>query len=112
SIFSQPRWRTRMFALAGWEVHYKRVAADLARQGFRRIGIVSGFEAWEYPLWCALRETGLKFQVQHVRVTNETQSLAADPRFADFRPQVIINLNAGLAMEVVEPPLAAAAAVP
>jgi len=101
SIFIRDEWAGRFQHLGGNDKHFRRAVRDWAKAGKYRIGLVTPFDAWEYPLWLLLRETGEPFEIQHVEVVNETRSLCQSDPFVDFKPDVIIRLTGEIPVEVV-----------
>ena len=52
------------------ETQYLEAVEVLNQTPCRAIGLVSGGDDWEYPLWVLLHETGAQFTIAHIDVTD------------------------------------------
>ena len=99
SIFTISR-QSLYFANNPESKHEFLAASSLITSGrFKNIGLKSGDESWEYPLWVLTRENGMDGpRIEHVDVTNVSQTIPKPP----FKPDcIVIITNSGkVAVEV------------
>lgn len=70
-----------------WGVPYVHAADTLADTGCTDIGFYASSDAWEYPLWTLLHETGrFPVRIEHVNVQNVSQRQQSTP----FDPCAVI----------------------
>jgi hypothetical protein len=56
---------------------YESAARVVADMGCRRVGLILGWDGWEYPLWSLLRaRLGPGLRIEHVRVANASRRFA------------------------------------
>lgn len=76
NIFTIPR-QEQYFMMLPYATGYQETAAYLQQTGCDRIGLWTGADAWEYPLWVLLRDQpGVMPQVRHVFVDNESNQVS------------------------------------
>jgi hypothetical protein len=93
-VVTTPRAAQRFRNHPGLRPAYEAAAGVVGDMGCRRVGLVLGWDGWEYPLWPLLRarlDPGLR--IEHVLVQNTSR------RFARPDP------GAPCALVVVEPGL-------
>ena len=71
------------------------------KQQSREIGLISGYEIAEYPLWILLEKSDKPFRLEHVNVTNESSVKSELPMFSSFNPCVILTVEKNLPEEVI-----------
>lgn len=59
--------------------------------GCREIGIRTGGDTWEYLLWASLQQSGERFRIEHVLVTNSSKALQYP--LGEFSPCMIVTDN-------------------
>jgi hypothetical protein len=83
NIFNTPRGEQYFANDPSLAAPYRQAVQILAERGCGQVGLVSGEDGWEYPLWVFLREQmGASIHVQHVNVTNISQSRPETGRLA------------------------------
>lgn len=74
---------------------YQDLAARIQASGCRRIGLVTDYNDYEYPLWILLdRGAERRFRIEHVEVENESAPLLKREPFRGFRPCLTASLRA------------------
>lgn len=70
-------------------------AADLIKsQGCSRIGLVLGWDDWEYPFWVLLKQDNAEsVRIEDVGVDNISAAKEAVPYFSNFTPCVVVRLG-------------------
>src|SRR5207253_839273 len=64
---------------------YVQTVRELSDADCSQIGLVSGADDWEYPLWPLLASTQLaEFRIEHFMVSNRTAKFSVDPPFGSF----------------------------
>ncbi|MCJ7435395.1 MAG: glycosyltransferase family 39 protein, partial [Anaerolineales bacterium] len=71
------------------------------KQQCHEIGLISGFEIGEYPLWSLLEKYDKPFRLEHVNVTNASSVKSELPMFSSFTPCVILTVEKNLPVEIV-----------
>jgi hypothetical protein len=71
------------------------------KQQCREIGLISGYEIAEYPLWILLEKSDQPFRLEHVNVTNVSSVRAEQPIFSSFTPCVVLTVEKNLPAEIV-----------
>ncbi|MES1242750.1 MAG: glycosyltransferase family 39 protein [Acidobacteriota bacterium] len=95
NVFS--RGRTEMMFANRPELYapYLRLAEEVRASGCRRIGLITGYNDYEYPFWVMLdAKVPLEHRIEHVEVDNESTPLLAREPFAGFRPCLVVSLRA------------------
>ena len=73
---------------------YDRSAQFLSTSGCSAIGLVSGGDDWEYPLWVLLHEHEThQFRLEHVNVRNISRTESAKDPFRTFAPCTVIVIG-------------------
>jgi hypothetical protein len=73
---------------------YVRLAEEVRASGCRRIGLVTDYNDYEYPLWVMLdAKVPLEYRIEHLEVENESTPLLAEEPFAGFQPCLIVSLR-------------------
>ncbi|MDG6100820.1 glycosyltransferase family 39 protein [Dactylosporangium aurantiacum] len=57
SVLTTPQLEQRFIREPGWQGDYEWAAAAVRGAGARRVGLVQGYNTWEYPWWILLRGT-------------------------------------------------------
>jgi len=55
SVFTVTDLQARFQRRPQWQADYEWAAAAVRASGARRVGLVQGFDTWEYPWWVLLR---------------------------------------------------------
>jgi hypothetical protein len=77
SVVTTPRDAQRFRNHPGLRPVYESAARVVADMGCRRVGLILGWDGWEYPLWPLLRDRlGPDLTMQHVRVQNASRRFA------------------------------------
>jgi hypothetical protein len=71
------------------------------KQQCREIGLISGYEIAEYPLWILLEKSDKPFRLEHVNVTNASSVKSELSMFSSFNPCVILTVENNLPEEVI-----------
>ena len=91
SIFVGSAGEQRFFLREADRAAYARVAAAVVAINPRAtVGLQSGVDDWEYPLWAALREAGWAGRLEHVGFVNDTVT-TADPDAPP--PEVVVSVE-------------------
>ena len=73
---------------------YLRIAEEIRASGCRRIGLITGYNDYEYPLWVMLdAKVPLEYRIEHLEVENESTPLLAEEPFAGFQPCLVVSLR-------------------
>ncbi|MBF0531694.1 MAG: glycosyltransferase family 39 protein [Candidatus Omnitrophica bacterium] len=86
SIFATPRSDQYFFMRPELRAGYKLAAQYVKQQSRKNIGLISGQESWEYPLW-PLLDFGKNLRIEHIRITDK---LAQKYTLKNFSPDLII----------------------
>lgn len=78
---------------------YILLTAELCQQPQREIGLVSGRDDWEYPLWLLLKRCDPAFRLRHVDVSNP--SARFDP--GGPRPALVVHIDNRQRIARIEP---------
>ena len=54
SVFVLDTWHSRFVTRQSWADDYATVGAVVRASGAHRVGVVEGFDSWEYPWWLLL----------------------------------------------------------
>ena len=75
------------------DVTYRKIVDTVVdRDHCHTIGLISGEDDWEYPLWVLFNEkTSGNFRLKHVNVKNESAKL--EPEFSDSELCAIVSTN-------------------
>jgi hypothetical protein len=77
SVVTTPRDAQRFHNHPGLRPVYESAARVVADMGCRRVGLILGWDGWEYPLWSLLRaRLGPGLRIEHVRVANASRRFA------------------------------------
>jgi hypothetical protein len=76
-----------------FEQHYFNARQRLQGRTFARVGIIVGNQSWEYMWWVFLRQLNPAVVIQHVNVEDVSRTIAGDPPFRDFQPDVVITAD-------------------
>jgi hypothetical protein len=84
---------------------YSQVARQLSDAHCAHIGLASGSDDWEYPLWVSLFRTPLSdIRIEHVQVSNPSADLSNQAQFKSFVPCAVVVLDAhGARVSALEP---------
>lgn len=75
-IFTVDRTQQYFVNRPGLAASYAQATSSLVAAGCRRVGLISGPDDWEYPLWVLMADQrSLSIRIWHVDVTNETAPL-------------------------------------
>ena len=100
SIFTISR-QSQYFANNPWSKNEYLAASALISSGScKNLGVKSGDDSWEYPLWVLTRKNGMNGpRIEHVDVTNVSQTIPMPP----FKPDCIVTItNSGkVTMEIL-----------
>lgn len=70
-VYAIPRDERYFVEVRGLYPSYRGAADYIAATGCRRIGLWTGWNDWEYPLWAFLNDRSLdRAEIRHVQVTN------------------------------------------
>ena len=70
------------------------------KQQCREIGLISGYEIAEYPLWSLLEKSDQPFRLEHVNVTNVSSVKSELPMFSSFTPCSVLTVEKDLPAEI------------
>jgi hypothetical protein len=56
SLLTTSEWETRFLRRPAWAEEYQWAADAVRASGARRVGLLEGYDDWEYPWWLLLRE--------------------------------------------------------
>jgi hypothetical protein len=77
SVITMPRDAQRFRNHPGLQPVYEGATGVVGEMGCRRIGLVLGWDGWEYPLWPLLRaRLGPGLRIEHVLVQNASRRFA------------------------------------
>jgi len=77
SVLQTPRSSLYFHAHHELESGFRNLADLLKERGCYRIGLVKGWDDWEYPLWPLLQAgTNEQVRIEHVEVSNRSGELA------------------------------------
>jgi hypothetical protein len=88
SVFAVPRTAQYFVNHGDYYATYAAVASAVARERCDRVGLVSSFDAWEYPLWLLLQRANPNVIIEQLEVGNYTRAYAKP-----FDPCVIIRID-------------------
>ena len=94
SIFNLPH--TYQYLIYRPAAHnYIKIADQIKDLGCHEIGIITGPDSWEYPLWALLRAQQLNghFRIEHVNVTNSSAHISYP--LGKFNPCAIVTIEDG-----------------
>jgi 4-amino-4-deoxy-L-arabinose transferase-like glycosyltransferase len=69
SVLTTPRSDQYFYELEDLQPMYGDMVSMIEQTGCRQIGLVSGLESFEYPLWVLLESTGQDYTLRHVPMT-------------------------------------------
>jgi 4-amino-4-deoxy-L-arabinose transferase-like glycosyltransferase len=73
---------------------YERLAAFLNNEDCNQLGLISGSDSWEYPLWSMLKPLAAGgFHVEHVFVENESHRLLTHEALSSFSPCLWLQID-------------------
>lgn len=93
TIFNTPRYDQYFFRNPNDAATFMNSSQFVKDHGCTRIGLVRGFDDWEYPFWVLLKTGPVPAWIQHVSVTNESSILAEREPFRSFRPCALIAVE-------------------
>ena len=95
SIFHKPR-EERYFMMVNQRYKNFALAADRLKDlGCRDIGLVTGEDDWEYPLWPLLQQRGMKnIRIEHIDISGPTSGLKYP--LGDFHPCAEVQIQGGV----------------
>jgi hypothetical protein len=77
SVITMPRDAQRFRNHPGLRPAYEAAAGVVGDMGCRRVGLILGWDGWEYPLWPLLRDRlGPGLSMEHVLVQNASRRFA------------------------------------
>lgn len=83
---------------------YEELARSIGASGCERVGLVTGVDDWEYPLWVLLKDYASRLpRIEHVNVGNVSSTLAQQLSYEAFRPCRIVVWDAKGRPELVDP---------
>jgi hypothetical protein len=94
SVVTTPRAAQRFRNHPGLRPAYEAAAGVVGDTGCRRVGLILGWDGWEYPLWTLLRarlDPGLR--IEHVLVQNASRRFASPEADA---PCALVAVEPGL----------------
>ncbi len=84
---------------------YLDLAHRLEVLGVQRVGLITGHNDWEYPLWVLLGAPASGIQLRHVNVTNDSAVLALPGMTGHgeaFVPEAVVSLRPDTSGETLE----------
>jgi hypothetical protein len=96
SVFSAPRQEQYFIHRPFRREQYEGMARMVKASGCREVGILSGEDDWEYPLWVLLDAVDGRHpavRVEHVNVQNASAAKGRVRRYRRFSPCVIVALD-------------------
>jgi 4-amino-4-deoxy-L-arabinose transferase-like glycosyltransferase len=63
------------------------------RPTLTKLGYITDNNTYEYPLWILLHDDDPRVQLEHIKVTNESQRYSKREPFASFKPELIITFK-------------------
>jgi hypothetical protein len=73
---------------------YEDLIEFMLTQKCTQVGLVTGGDSWEYPLWTLLKSSEQKeLNIEHVFVDNESQQILSEEPFSSFSPCLWIALD-------------------
>jgi hypothetical protein len=94
SILEATRSSLYFYAHHELDAGFRKVVRLLKEHGCDRIGLLKGWDDWEYPLWPLLQaETTQQIRIEHVSVMNRSGELAAREPFASFTPCAYVKIG-------------------
>jgi len=90
SIFTPPRWVLYFTNEPNRGMALLDALNAIRNGGFKNIGVKSGGDTWEYPLWALSRDRGVDGpRIEHLDVRNVSQAIPRRP----FIPDIIVVFN-------------------
>jgi len=96
SVFSAPREEQYFIHRPFRREQYEGMARVVKASGCREVGILSGEDDWEYPLWVLLDAVDGRHpavRMEHVNVQNASAAKGRVRRYRRFSPCVIVALD-------------------
>lgn len=91
NIFNTDRASLYFLADQSDGIAYAGAVQDVMGRSCAELGLVTGADGLEYPLWALLKIAGAgPFRIEHVMVENRSAKAAQFPRFSDFSPKVLL----------------------
>lgn len=101
SVFHLSREQSYFGSDPAAAVPFRRVIQGIADAGCERVGLITGSNAPEYPLWVfAQKRLRSVPEMRHVAVTNPSAALYAQEPFRSFQPCAIVTLGEPMAQAI------------
>ena len=92
-IYAIPCDERYFVEVRSWYPSYRGAADYITSTRCRRIGLWTGWNDWEYPLWAFLRDRSRDaVEIRHVQVANASATMARTERSA-FSPCVLVYVK-------------------
>lgn len=91
-IYAMPRDERYFVESRGLYPAYRAATDYITSSGCHRIGLWTGWNDWEYPLWALLRNRSFDVEIRHVQVT-QASARATGAERGDFTPCMLVALR-------------------
>ena len=104
SVFRQTREELYFASRPEMLDNFTQAAETIADSGCATVGLETGWNDWEYPLWVLIQARGGRPRIEHTGVTNETARLAERPPFRGFIPDRRLYLHGAVSFQPHDAP--------
>jgi hypothetical protein len=91
-IYAIPRDERYFVESRGLYRSYRAATDYIASTGCHQIGLWTGWNEWEYPLWALLRNRSFDVEIRHVQVTTASAQMI-DAERGDFTPCMLVAIR-------------------
>lgn len=96
TIFNTDRTSLLFIHRPNLEAPFRGAALFLTDHRCFQVGLIRGWDDWEYPLWTLLQDArAQQLRIQHEQVTNESAALLSREPFRSFTPCATVTVEGG-----------------